>query len=82
MGFLNFFKSNKDTQWEHVGTVKDGIDVYDDVPKWVAERIDIDRKKADFWHHPSELDGMHYIYRITPDNSQPEPIITVERRPR
>jgi hypothetical protein len=82
MGLLDFLKFNRKRQWEQVGCVKGEIDYYDNVPRWVAQRIDHDRKHEGFWQNRYRLEGMHYTYRITPDNSGAEPIITVERRPR
>ena len=82
MGFWELFKLNRKQRWQQVGYVKGQIDYYDNVPKWVAERIEHDRQQDGFWQYRYQLEGMHYIYRITPDRSENEPIITVERRPR
>jgi len=82
VGFWDLLKLNRKRRWQQVGYVKGGIDYYDNVPRWVAERIEHDRKHDGFWQNRYQLEGMHYIYRITPDNSGNEPLITVERRPR
>jgi len=82
MGFLDFLKLNNKRRWEQVGYVKGEIDYYDNVPRWVTQRIEHDRQQDGFWQCRYQLEGMHYIYRITPDRSQEESLITVERRPR
>jgi hypothetical protein len=82
MGFFNFLKGNRKRRWQQVGYIQDGIDYYDNVPRWVVERIDHDRQQDGFWQHRYQLEGMHYIYRIIPDRSGTESLITVERRPR
>ena len=82
MGFWDLLKLNSKRRWEQVGYVKGQMDYYDNVPRWVAERIDHDRMHDGFWENRYELEGMHYIYRITPDRSRSEPMITVERKPR
>ena len=82
MGFLDFLRWNRKRRWQQVGYVKGEIDYYDNVPRWVAQRVDHDRQQDGFWQYRYQLEGMHYIYRITPDNSGGEPLITVERRPR
>ena len=81
MGFLDFLKLGRNQRWEQVGCVKGKIDYYDNVPRWIAERIDHDRQHEGFWQNRYQIEGMHYIYRITPDNSGTEPNIIVERRP-
>jgi hypothetical protein len=82
MGFWNLLKLNRKPSWQQVGYVKGEIDYYDNVPRWVAERIEHDREQDGFWQCRYQLEGMHYIYRITPYRSGDEPAITVERRPR
>ncbi len=82
MGFLDFLRLGRRQRWEQVGCVRGEIDYYDNVPRWVAERIDHDRKQDGFWQCRYQLEGMHYMYRITPDQSGAEPLITVERKAR
>lgn len=82
MGFLDFLRCQRKRRWRQVGYVKGELDYYDNVPKWVAERIEHDRQQDGFWQYRYQLEGMHYIYRITPDRSGNEALITVERRPR
>ena len=82
MGFLDFLRWNRKRRWQQVGYVKGEIDYYDNVPRWVAQRVDHDRQQDGFWQYRYQLEGMHYIYRITPNDSGDEPLITVERKPR
>ena len=82
MSFLDFLRWNRKRRWQQVGYVKGELDYYDNVPKWVAERIEHDRQHNGFWENRYQLEGMHYLYRITPDRSGDERLITVERRPR